>query len=512
MARGAHIARQEGRQPGATSRWPRRLLIGANILVAVSLVGAGSTLAYVNWRYGQVRRITLPGLVHRGQDSAGATLQEPVSAVTILLVGSNTRTGLNPKEANAFGSAEEVGGARSDVTMLLRLDPKSGASILSIPRDLFVPMPPGTSVGSAGKIDGALNDGPEKLVEAIENDLGIPIDHYVEVNFDGFQSVVSTLGGISMDFPTPLRDAYSSLNITQTGCLHLGGFQALAVVRARHLQFKLNGRWQDDPESDLSRIRRDHEFLSVFVKALQAKGLNNPLRANAVLGDLVHQVTIDSGLTLPTLIHLIQRYGNLNPDTVPQTTLPVTEVSGFFYRGTNIGDVVFPSFPEDAQVIGAFLGGLGRPVTAKPSVQVEDISGLGLGRKISAGLVTEGFDATASRYASVPSRPTETVIGYHPGEVNAAESVLASLRGAAIMDGDPKVASGTVVVEVGSVIAANPPTGESLFSSATTVPSVTTTAPGATTTVATPTPGGQPISPAVTPLAPFDPTACPAKS
>src|SRR5258708_39208141 len=141
MSRGLHFA---GRRPASPSarHWPRRLLIGANITVAVSLLAAGTALGYVNWRYGQVRRIALPGLVHSGKDSAGATLSQPGSAMTILLVGSTTRTGLNPKEAHAFGTADPVAGARSDVTMLLRPDPKAGAPILSIPRDLFCPMPP----------------------------------------------------------------------------------------------------------------------------------------------------------------------------------------------------------------------------------------------------------------------------------------------------------------------------------------------------------------------------------
>ena len=49
------------------------------------------------------------------------------------------------------------------------------------------------------------------------------------------------LGGISMYFPMPVFDAYSQLNVRTTGCIHLGGYRALQVVRARHLQYQPKG-------------------------------------------------------------------------------------------------------------------------------------------------------------------------------------------------------------------------------------------------------------------------------
>ena len=104
----------------------------------------------------------------------------------------------------------------SDVVMILHLDPnKKTASILSIPRDLFVPNARATG---ANKIDAALVEGPEQLVSAIEEDFGIPIHHYVELNFDSFQGVVNALGGIKMYFPEPVFDAYSGLNVPTAGC------------------------------------------------------------------------------------------------------------------------------------------------------------------------------------------------------------------------------------------------------------------------------------------------------
>jgi len=484
---------------GRRRRWLRRGLIGANIVVAIALVVSSSAYVYVHYRWAQIAKVHLSGLVHSGHDSAGAINAPLGPAMTILLVGNNTRTGLDPSEASEFGSSEDVGGARSDVTMLLHLDPVKGASILSIPRDLFVPMPPGSMVGSVGKIDAALNDGPENLVEAITNDLGIPIDHYVSINFDGFQNVVNALGGINMYFPTELRDSYSGLRITQPGCTHLNGNVALAVVRARHLEYVgPNGEWEYDPESDLSRIRRDHEFLDVLAKTVEAKGLTNPVQANAVLGNLVHQVTIDDGFTLGTMLRLVRRYRNLDPAAVPELTLPITLVpsGNYHYDGGSYGSIVFPTEPADQQVIDSFLD-RPAPATTPGAVDIVDTSGAGLGRTIAQGLSAAGFTITGQTYSYARAVPSETVIHYPPGDLSAAQLVLSRLAGAAVMFADAQAPPGTVVVDVGSVITVATPAPPAAAGTAT--PSTTTTVP---------TPGGQPITPSVTPLQSYDPTGC----
>jgi LCP family protein required for cell wall assembly len=470
-------------------------------LVAVALVAAASAYAYVTYRYSQITTVHLPGLVHHRKTLAGAVADvgspQPAAALTILLIGNNTRTGLAPADAAHFGSDAEVGGARSDVTMLLHLDPVHGATILSIPRDLFVPLPPHSMVGSVGKIDAALNDSPEHLIEAITNDLGVPIDHYVSINFDGFQNVVNAIGGIHMSFPSPLRDTESGLNVTTTGCQFLNGTEALELVRARHLQYEQRGRWYDDPESDLSRIRRDHEFLAVLAKTVKAKGLTNPLRANAVLGSVVNQLTIDDGMSVATMLDLLRRYGRLNPDTTPELTLPVTLVpsANYRYHGGTYGSVVFPTEPADQQVIAQFLDE--PPPAPRPEhVQVVDWSGVGAGRAVVAGLTAEGFPVAGPTYTPAPASPSETVIRYGVGGATAAERVRAALGGAVTMTYDPGVAPGAVVVNAGSVVTV---TGQ---------PSAPPAPGGATTTTSIPTPGHQPISPAVTPLQSFDPTQC----
>ncbi|HMC51961.1 MAG TPA: LCP family protein, partial [Acidimicrobiales bacterium] len=342
-------------------------------------------------------------------------------------------------------------------------------------------------------------------VEAITNDLGIPVDHYVSINFDGFQHVVDSLGGINMSFPTQVRDSLSGLHVTAVGCRHLGGAAALSVVRARHLQYlDPGGRWVDDPQSDLGRIRRNHEFLTVFAKTMKARGITNPVRANAVLGNLVHQVTVDRRFSAGTMLKLLDRYRGLNPDTVPQLPLPVTLVpeANYRYGDGTYGSVVFPSQPADAQVIAAFLGIPPAPAEQLP-VTIVDTSGRGAGPRVADGLSAAGFAVTGITRRSTAASPSETVIRYRPGDLAGAQRLLSSLSGAAVMYADPRTGAGTLVLDVGSVVTvagAAPSPGA-------------VTAPGAraragTGATAVPTPGGQPITASITPPQSFDPKGC----
>ncbi len=496
-----------------TRRWPHRILVATNLIVAVSLISSAAVYGYVRYREAQLKTVNLPALAKVAPVPAkSAPVSDGLPPMNILLVGSNTRTGLDPAEAAQFGSGADVPGARSDVTMILHLDPATGgASLLSIPRDLFVPLPPHSMAGSVGKIDAALNDGPNNLINAITNDLGIPINHYVEVNFDGFQRTIDAIGGIKMSFPTPLRDTLSSLRITQTGCQQLSGATALAVVRARHLQYFAGGRWQDDPQSDLARIRRDHTFLRIFVNTAKAQ-VSNPLRLNALAGGLLNQVTVDSGLNVNTLLTLFRHFRHLNPDTVAETTLPITVVPNYHYGVGAYGDVDMPVEPLDHQVIAAWAGQ--SPVLPSPSsiaIQVTNISGTARSASIARQLAGLGYriSGTSSRFS--PASVTETVIRYHPGSTGQALAVLHNLAGAIMLDPDPAVADGTIALDVGSVIAVTAAPASPVASTATSQPSATptTTAPSPPTTAPSiPTAEGQAPSSALDQPQPFDPTAC----
>ena len=157
--------------------------------------------------------------------------------------------------------------------MVARFDPATKTvTILSIPRDLWVDIPGDVSgISGMNRINAAFDSGPDLLVQTIEQDLGIPINHYMAVDFPGFSGMVNALGGVTMDFPTPVKDAYTGLDVTTTGCQVVNGTAALQLVRSRHLYYMdSNGEWEYDGQSDFSRIQRQDAFFRAVLAKVES--------------------------------------------------------------------------------------------------------------------------------------------------------------------------------------------------------------------------------------------------
>jgi LCP family protein required for cell wall assembly len=503
--------------------WVRRLVIGgACIVVLAGLLVAGG-YAYLRYRYGQIAKVSVPALTKPfggdspragGGDTGGGGSAGGLPPMNILLVGNNSRCVLNGKQAAQFGSCAQVGGGRSDVTMVLHLDPATRkAALLSIPRDLWLPIP-GTH--RALRVDDALNVSPQRLVQTIQDDLGIPINHYVELNFDTFQRVVDDLGGINMYFPDPVKDAYSGLDVPTTGCLHLNGTQALALVRARHMFYLQGGAWHYDGLGDLSRIQRDHQFLKALASQVLHEGLANPIRANNVLGDIAPQLKVDSGFTLGTMLGLVRDFRHVNPATMPSYTLPIAYANSYVYDGVDYGDVVMPLEPADQQTIDKALG-LRQPpghgvVPSQVSVSVLDGSGIpGQATSVAHSLRALGFKVTGTGPTLITGQPAETVVRYSPGHLADAERVAEELAGEVTMGlarTTPGAATppGTdVVVIAGSKLAVAKPRAAAR-------PTSTASTAGRAPQASEPAndAGVSPVLPPRPKLPSFDPRACPA--
>ncbi len=508
--------------------WLRRLVIGAVCVVVLAGLLAAGGYAYLRYRYGQIAKVSVPALTkpfsgdspQAGDgDSSGGGTGGSLPPMNILLVGNNSRCVLNGKQAAQFGSCAQVGGGRSDVTMVLHLDPATRkAALLSIPRDLWLPIP-GTH--RALRVDDALNVSPQRLVQTIQDDLGIPINHYVELNFDTFQRVVNDLGGIDMYFPDPVKDAYSGLDVPTTGCLHLNGTQALALVRARHMFYFHDGAWHYDGLGDLSRIQRDHQFLKALASQVIHEGLANPIRANNVVGDIAPQLKVDSGFTLGTMVRLVRDFRHVNPATMPSYTLPIAYANSYVYDGVDYGDVVMPLEPVDQQTIDKALG-LPRPpgqAVAPRHVSVSVLNGSGIpgqAASVARSLRALGFKVTDTGSTLVTGQPAETVVRYSPGHLADAERVAQELAGEVTMGmartaAGPATPAGTdVVVVTGSKLAvARPPAARHR----TTTTSASTTSTAARAPQASQSADNAGVSPVLPPrpkLPSFDPRACPA--
>ena len=320
-------------------RWPKRLLIGFGVLVIIAALLLAGGYFYIDSKLGNIRPIAVPAL----------TPQEPGKPIDILLVGSDSRSFVNnPSEARALGSAATQLGQRSDVTIVIRLIPSSSqVEMLFIPRDTWVPIP---GTGGSNRISSAFNSGPNQLVQAIQQDFKIPINHVMVVNFPGLAGMVNALGGISLDFSMPVRDAYSGLDVQQTGCQPIDGKQALGLVRSRHLYYYSKGSWHYDGMGDWSSIRRQQAFFHALLDRLHTV-VPNVLRLNSFLDAAVSDLTVDNALPSSELISLGMKYHSLSSSSLVNTVLPTRPV----YEAGRAE--LLPAQPYARATIAHFLSG-----------------------------------------------------------------------------------------------------------------------------------------------------------
>ena len=298
-------------------RWRRRTLYTLAVVVLVVSAGAGGVYLYATYRFDQIKKIHSKHLV--------ATASIDQKPFNLLLVGSDSRAFVsNATQANAFGTESNAGGQRSDVTIVARFDPAAKTvTVLSIPRDLWVHIPGDVSgISGMNRINAAFDSGPDLLVQTIEDDLGIPINHYMAVDFPGFSGMVDALGGITMDFPTEVRDQYTGLHVTTTGCQVVNGTTALELVRSRHLSYvDTDGYWEGDGLSDFSRIQRQDAFFHAVLQKLNQTSLN-PFTINAFIGAAVTNLTIDDTLSRSDLLHIAEVFRGLPSSHLVTETLP----------------------------------------------------------------------------------------------------------------------------------------------------------------------------------------------
>ncbi len=345
-----------GRDVRLRPRWPRRVLVLANVVVLCLIAVGVGTYGYVNWRLGQVDRISVSGLV-----PAGKNAQSPPAGagapMTILAVGSDTRA--LGKGANAiFGNSSEVTGQRSDTIMLLRIVPASSSiALMSIPRDTLVPV---AGMGTT-RINAAFDGGPNLLISTIENDLGIDINHFMVVNFYSFTEISDGLGGVYQYFPAPARDLYSLLSVPHPGCVLLKGQQALAFVRSREYQYYANGAWQYQqvPESDLARIQRQQDFVKLAIKKAESVGPTDPLALNSVIGGVTQSLTVDNTFTSSLMLTMARVLRHANASGIPDWTYPTV-------NSYSVPGALDPAPSEDQAMVKQFLD-YGQPATTSAS-------------------------------------------------------------------------------------------------------------------------------------------------
>ncbi|MBN1919643.1 MAG: LCP family protein [Anaerolineae bacterium] len=282
------------------SRMPA-IMTGVLVLVFVVIIIAGGALLLSVARGILSDSGALPGLSgSEGEESPnierhfGQVLPywTGVERVNVLLLGVDERP-------------QENGMARTDTMMLLTLDPTTlQAGVLSIPRDLWVPIPGYDQgrINTAHRLGEMYNypgGGPGLARETVEYNLGVPIQYYVRLNFQGFVDLVNLIGGIDIYVSEPINDplypdnnyGYDPLYI-EAGQHHFDGEMALKYARTRH------------DSNDFQRADRQQQVLLAILERVTSLNMLPQLAPR--IGELysIMDESVSTDLTLDEVLAL----------------------------------------------------------------------------------------------------------------------------------------------------------------------------------------------------------------
>jgi LCP family protein required for cell wall assembly len=323
--------------PASLAPFLRRFAIACLVVAVLTGATIVASNSYERKKFAESRTVHVPNVVPA----------KPGEPANYLLIGSDTRAipGFNENEAP---------GARSDVMMVLHVDPRNRTGMLvSFPRDLVVLLPNGNHglLNSAFDLYGDKR-GPETVIRTLETNFPpLRINHYLEVDFDGFRNIVNAIGRVKLWFPTPVHDPYSGLDVEQAGCVSLDGDGALAYARSRHYyiprdvanpapwQWNADPNlspnadrgghgWLEDPLEDLDRIPRQQYFLRTLAREAIDKTAGNPTKLFGLLDAVKNSFAHDDQLKFDELKALIRTFNRLDPVRVDMETLPVAAATG----------------------------------------------------------------------------------------------------------------------------------------------------------------------------------------
>ncbi|SCD42118.1 transcriptional attenuator, LytR family, partial [Streptomyces sp. SolWspMP-sol7th] len=299
----------QGRPARPAPNWRKRIKWTAIVVVAALLV---TTVSTYFWADGKIRReVDLSKVIDRPAEGKGTNY---------LIVGSDSREGMSKEDKKRLhtGSAE---GKRTDSMMILHTG-DNGTTMISLPRDSNITIPSfkGSDSGKmypargANKLNAAYAfDGPELLVRTIEYNTGLHIDHYAEIGFDGFASIVDAVGGVEMDIPKGFKDEKSGADF-KAGKQTLDGEQALAFVRTRYAL----------PGSDLDRTKNQQKFLAALAHQVATPStIINPFKLYPVMGSGLDSLIVDKDMSLWNLVSMFWAMKGVTGGDGKQMNMPI---------------------------------------------------------------------------------------------------------------------------------------------------------------------------------------------
>jgi len=448
------------RELGAVAQhsWLQRALIALNGFLLVFALAAAGWGGYVYDRVSGFDSVDLDEVL-RGSEEAppaqgpvGETSvpapeepRPPSAPLNFLLVGSDSRAFVDSEEdVDSFGV--NASAARADTILLARVDPVAKtAALVSFPRDLYVDI-----AGEEGRnrINTAFAEGPAGLIQTISENFGVSIDHYVQVDFEGFKELIDAVGGIELWLSYPVRDwgrpdtgepkrNLSGLDISETTCVQLDGAQALSYVRSRHFEQLIDGVWTPDPSSDLGRIQRQQDLVVRAVAKALREGLLNPVKLLRILDAVDGHLFTDDNLKPGDAVDLASQLDGLDVQAIRRDTIPtetfILPSGADVQRISDDAEVerimrVFRGLPPE--VAGEGAGGL-----AAGDISITTVNGSG--RTGEALAARQGFEAAGFTVVGTQSRPpfgvATTTVEHGPGQAPQAELVARHLPPGAII-------------------------------------------------------------------------------
>ncbi|HEX2180144.1 MAG TPA: LCP family protein [Actinomycetota bacterium] len=433
------------------------------VVAVVVLLGviAGSVLLYAHFK------------VRGNQEQVEVAEQPENEPMNVLVLGSDSREGLSAEQQQSFGDTEVVPGRRADTIMMLHLDEEREKAVLvHFPRDLRVTNPEGEQV----KINSIYSQGPDAMVETVSEFTGMPIHHYLEVDFNGFNQIADSVGGIEVYFERAVKDPDSGLDQPR-GCVTIEGEQALAFVRARKI------------DDDFGRIQRQQLFLKLMVDKIATPGVVlRPDRVVSLVNVFSQAVKYDAELSLSDISTIGLRLRNFNSGNLDMRVVPSAgaRIDGVSY--------VVANELQTRALFGALasrqpLPDYGR--TGVSAIDPEDVRvSLLNGTEVGKLAFTEGEVLKSRGFQVVETAntiPHATTIVYYAEGFQDQGRLLANNYGAQLQELPATIeAAGQVAVVLGQDFAATHPV----------TPATPTTPASPGATVAPPPPPAPPPAPA----------------
>ena len=486
MRRSDRHRHKEHRHP-----WVRRgIFTVAAVTVAALVLGIA---AYVKLN-GNINRLDITSaLGDRPEQQATVDKNTNLKPLNIMVMGSDSREGTKlGKQQTEYG----VYGARSDTNLVVHLSAdRKSAIVVSIPRDSMT-MAPRNCRNPKDKVDNGVTrqwnsnftlGGPACTIRTFEGLTGIYIDHFVVIDFRGFESMVNALGGVTVCTPEPIDDPQAHL-VLPAGRTKVNGKQALGYVRVR----KTVG-----DGSDLGRIDRQQAFLSsVIQEATKSSLLLRPDKLFRFLNAATSAMTTDNELDVGEMRDIAQSVARIGTDQIRFVKLPTEPYPADTNRvqWKDSADTIWTSMREDKPLPGTKAPSgttsptnsptTSEPLTVSPGdihVRVTNDSGVpGLAKQAAGELSVQGFKIDG--YLTGTGKTTKgVVVRYGKGMADAARTVAAAYPGAQIREDELLGSTLELSMGLGAAQAVEVP--NRLGTQPLPKPSVTATLPSSTETI-----------------------------